>query len=146
MDTRIMAAVYAKIKNTYENEKERKFLCFPTGFQFRFSTADLPALTNMRLEGEQFDTSINTMYEFSRIVNSPVRGITSSGVETDELLWDLYSEILSTAEIAEISENTSSFNRYNEAVNFLYTFNDDSRAANDTLLTYNKYRDQYFKQ
>ena len=146
MDTRIMAAVYAKIKNTYENEKERKFLCFPTGFQFRFSTADLPALTNMRLEGEQFDTSINTMYEFSRIVNSPVRGITSSGVETDELLWDPYSEILSTAEIAEISENTSSFNRYNEAVNFLYTFNDDSRAANDTLLTYNKYRDQYFKQ
>ncbi len=145
MNARILAAIYVKVKKIYEDADGKKFLSFPNNSK-SYKSSDISALTNLSLNDENIGIFVNTMYEFSRTMNSPVKSIADAGIEGDEVLWDVYDEILSLAEVPNMEEETALTEAYLKAVDYLYTIEDEIKVPKPVLEAYNKYRDLYFKQ
>ncbi len=141
MDAFTQLALMAKAKRVFESADT--FLSFPATQLLSYKPEDLTFGSAATLTGEM----LKNMSEFARGVNKIPRGVLAP-VEEEEgsYLWDVYGDVLETAEVAAGSISADDKARYDQAIAFLYETSDDGiRRDSAALTTYKQYRDAYFE-
>jgi hypothetical protein len=140
MDTFTQLALMAKAKRVFERHAD-VFLSFPalsprtyTPEQLRFGTPG--AMTTQMLA----DAS-----EFARLTNIIPRGVIAPDDE-GEYLWDIYRDVLRTAELAADDLSPVERERYERAIALLYrTSPDGLPTPSDAFVAYQRCRDDWFR-
>ena len=118
MDSSTRLAIYTKVIHIFEEKESGKFLSFPIDTPFYgFNPSHLQFSTDKT--GNVASSTLRTMSEFAKIVNTPSRGF-KYNPNVEEYLWDVYQDILNNAETAENIAKAGDIERFNEAENFLY--------------------------
>ena len=144
MQKKYLAAIYQKVARIYEDEASGKFLCLPDSF-LTLSPEDIRCLGSLETgqDVETFERNANTIYDFSRRINSPIRGLTTR-MEEGEMLWEVYDNILRYAVLAKGSVDAEAEKKYQDALAVLFN-GGELRAPSPDYAAYRSYRDQYFK-
>lgn len=141
MDANALLAIYTKVQQIY-NTGDSKFLSFPLDFQFIFSPESLSLL--FEKDAATAASFLNQRADFSRVMNRPVKSLFPSP-DTGDLLWDVYQEILTTAEIADNSLSPAEKKAFQKAEEFL--FDKDENGVNvpsEKYTQYSEFRDRSF--
>jgi hypothetical protein len=129
----------AKAKLVFESDGT--FLSFPALSPLSYPPERLKFLT----AGVMTAQDLSDMSEFARLTNQIPRGVLAP-VEEGEYLWDIYQEILLTAQRSSGAMSAEEKARYDRAIALLYTQSADGRRQpSDTLTTYCQYRDAHIK-
>jgi hypothetical protein len=95
--------------------------------------------------GDLTPQKLADLSEFARITNQIPRGVLAP-LDEGEYLWDVYRDVLETAELSSGDLSAQDKARYDEAMTFLYTRSADGfRQDSEALRTYRQYRDAFFK-
>jgi len=133
-------ALMAKAKLVFESENT--FLSFPA-----LSPLSYPPerLKFVKPGGEVTPQDLADLSEFARITNRIPRGVLAPEDE-EEYLWDVYHEVLTTAQISSGSMSASEKAEYDGAIAFLYVSGPDGlRRPGPALTAYNQRRDAHIK-
>jgi hypothetical protein len=133
-------ALMAKAKLVFESENT--FLSFPA-----LSPLSYPPerLKFVKPSGEVTPQDLADLSEFARITNRIPRGVLAPEDE-EEYLWDVYREVLTTAQISSGSMSASEKAEYDGAMSFLYVSGPDGlRRPSSALTAYNQHRDAHIK-
>ncbi len=133
-------ALMAKAKLVFESENT--FLSFPV-----LSPLSYPPerLKFVKPGGEVTPQDLADLSEFARITNRIPRGVLAPEDE-EEYLWDVYHEVLTTAQISSGSMSASEKAEYDGAMAFLYVSGPDGlRRPGPALTAYNQHRDAHIK-
>uniref|UniRef100_UPI0040567387 hypothetical protein n=1 Tax=Candidatus Electronema sp. TaxID=2698783 RepID=UPI0040567387 len=138
MDAYSLLALMTKAKLIFESPDT--FLSFPALSPLTYS----PEQLQFNKPGGQFTAELLAMQsEFSRITNLVPRGVLAP-VTHEEYLWDIYSDVLHTAQIASSTLTAEEKSRLAEAVNFLHEISPSgNRKESQQLQLYKKYRDAH---
>ena len=144
MQKKLVAAIYQKVRHIYEDETSGKFLCLPNATTV-LSPEDIKCLGSLDTGDtvEEFERNSNSIFDFSRRMNSPIHGITTA-VEEGEMLWEIYDQILKNAILAKGHVDDSMKKDYDRALGILYQ-DGVLRNPSEKYDAYRTYRDQYFK-
>ncbi len=136
MDAYSLLALMTKAKLIFESPDT--FLSFPALSPLSYS----PEQLQFNKPGSQLTAELLAMQsEFSRITNLVPRGVLAP-VAHEEYLWDIYSDVLNTAQIASSVLTAEEKSRLAEAVNFLYELSPSGhKKESQQLQLYKKYRD-----
>lgn len=144
MQKKYLSAIYQKVRHIYEDESAGKFLSLPDTTQ-SYSPDDIRCLGSLDIgnDEESFEHNADIIFDFSRRMNSPIRGLTAR-VEDGDMLWEVYDQILNNAILAKGRIDESAKKDYEKALNFLFQ---DRVIRNPSIeyAAYRTYRDQYFK-
>ena len=141
MDANALLAIYTKVQQIY-NTGDSKFLSFPLDFQYVFSPESLSLL----FEEDAADavSSLNQRADFSRAMNRPVKSLFPS-TDTGDLLWDVYHEILTTAEIADSRLSPAEEKSFQEAEDYLFVKDENGLTVpSEKYKLYSEFRDRDF--
>jgi hypothetical protein len=139
MDNSAQLALMVKAKMVFESENT--FLSFPALSPLSYP----PDRLKFGTAGEMTAQDLSDLSEFSRITNRIPRGVLAP-VEDEEYLWDIYQEVLETAQLSAGVMSTEERARYDKAVAFLYTpAAEGLRRPSEALTTYSRYRDAHIK-
>jgi hypothetical protein len=143
MDSSTRLAIYTKVIHIFEEKESGKFLSFPIDTPFYgFNPSHLQFSTDKT--GNVASSTLRTMSEFAKIVNTPSRGF-KYNPNVEEYLWDVYQDILNNAETAENIAKAGDIERFNEAENFLYiTHPNGIKEQSEALRKYQECRDAYY--
>ena len=144
MDTKLRLAISTRLNQIYGTPPEaEKFLSFPRESMFVFSPQDLELMT--KKDADETTRSYYTKSELSRMVNLPVRDIFYDNHGAEEVLWDIYGEVLTTAEVA-ISRNKADEDDFKKAEKALYTTDEDGLPVmSERYKKYCELRDKRYK-
>src|SRR5262245_26247133 len=137
MDAFTQLALIAKAKRVFESEDT--FLSFPALSPIVYEQGEL----TFAAPGEMTPQSLALMSEFARITNAIPRGAIAPQ-EEGEYLWDIYRDVLETAQLASGQLSPADAERYEAAMNLLH-----ARAADGVLsdsaahTTYKQHRDAH---
>ncbi len=138
MDASALLALMTKMKLIFESADT--FLSFPAHSPISYS----PEQLQFNTPGSQLtvkDFAIQS--EFARITNL-VRRSVFAPVAHEEYLWDIYEDVLNTAQIASGILSAEEKSSLDEAVNFLYEISPRGhRKESQQLQLYKKYRDAH---
>jgi hypothetical protein len=138
MDASAQLALLTKAKLVFE--AEGTFLSFPVLEPLTYAPKRLDFVSG----GGDAAQRLRDLSEFSRVTNRIPRDVIAP--QDDEYLWDLYSEVLQTAEVASGSMTADERARLEAAQTLLYTrMSDGSRQDSAALSTYKGYRDAHIK-
>ena len=119
MDAKLRLAISTRLHQIFGTDPEAEnFLSFPREAPYVFSPQELGLM--LRENAADMAQAVSTMSNLSRTMNFPVRGIFYDNHGTDELLWDVYGEVLKTAEVA-ITRNEADEADLKRAKEMLYT-------------------------
>ena len=139
MDAFAQLALMAKAKLVFESEST--FLSFPALSPLSYP----PDRLKFGTAGEFTPQDLADQSEFSRITNQIPRG-TLAPVEEGEYLWNIYQEVLETAQLSAGALSTEEQDRYDGAMAFLYTQSAEGlRQPSAALTVYAQYRDAHIK-
>ncbi|HCN54273.1 MAG TPA: hypothetical protein DIS88_10935, partial [Prevotella sp.] len=143
MEAKAYLAVFAKIQKIYEDTGAGKFLAFPLNNIYSFTPKNLsPLLGNGSADAA---LSLEKTAEFSRIINTPVKGMFFPSAGHETYLWDLYDEILATADIAESNKSESEHKEYKKACEFLFVKDEwEHRTNSESYNAYCDYKDRFY--
>lgn len=146
---KVLVAFSQKLKCIYENgdaEKKDRFLCFPQNSS-TFISSDLALLTNPKLNNlETFDSDLNTLFEFSHQMNTPIKGVVSSDTYSEDNLWTVYGEIINNCVMVNGTDDPILNENYKKARELLYDDSGEFSVIKPIYEQYNKCRDDYYKQ
>jgi hypothetical protein len=140
VDAFVQLALMAKAKFVFESEGT--FLSFPV-----LSPLSYPPerLKFVKPGGEATPQDLADLSEFARITNRIPRGVLAPEDE-GEYVWDVYRDVLMTAQVSSGSVSASEKAKYDEAIAFLYVPGPDGLRRDSAALTaYKRYRDAYIK-
>lgn len=145
MDAKLRLAISVRLNQIFGTTPEaEKFLSFPREAPFVFNPAELSLLLKENESADQMASSIATMSNLSRMMNFPVRGMFYDNHNTDEVLWDVYGEVLKTAEVA-LSRNESDIADLEKANAALYVTDEfGCDVPTERYAKYNELRDRRF--
>ena len=139
MDAFTQLALMAKAKLVFESPET--FLSFPALSPYTYA----PERLQFGAAGEMTAEDLAELSEFSRITNQIPRG-TLFPTEEGEYLWDVYREVLQTAEVARGTISAEEQTKYDEAMNLLYeTSPDGLRQDSEAHRVYRQHRDASFE-
>ena len=139
MDASVQLALMTKAKRVFESENT--FLSFPVLSPLSYP----PDRLKFGTANEITPQALLDLSEFARIVNQIPHGVLAP-VEEDEYLWDIYQEVLQTAQLSAGSMPPEEKVRYDRAMAFLYTSSSEGRRQPSGMLTtYFQYRDAHIK-
>jgi hypothetical protein len=122
-------------------ESENTFLSFPALSPLSYP----PERLKFGKAGNLTAQDLADQSEFARIANQIPRGVLAP-VEEGEYLWDIYREVLQTAQLSAGAMSTEEKARYDRAMAFLYTQSADGlRRPSEALTAYSQYRDAHIK-
>ena len=133
-------ALMAKAKLVFESDDT--FLSFPV-----LSPRSYPPdrLKFIKPSGAMTPQDLADLSEFARITNRIPRGVLAPEDE-EEYLWDVYHEVLATAQLASGSMSASDKAKYEGAMAFLYVAGPDGlRRPSAALTAYKQHRDAHIK-
>lgn len=135
MDTFVQLALIEKIKRVFAIDSSI-MLAFPLLSPISFTSVQLA-----RLMAPTTETDYAAAADFSRIVNFLPRDIVAIG--SDRMLWDVYRDVLTRAEVALSSiESASQISSVNS---ILYDIGaDGNRDESEVFKRYRQYRDAWF--
>jgi hypothetical protein len=136
MDAFTQLAVMTKAKRVFESDDT--FLSFPALSPISYDPGELA----FAMPGGMTAEGLAAMSEFARITNAIPRGAIAPQDE-GEYLWDVYGDVLETAELAGGDLSPAEAARYQEAMSFLYVETDGVRSDSDVYATYKQYRDAH---
>ena len=144
MQKKIFAAIYQKFRHIYEDETSGKFLCLPDTTQV-LSPEDVQSLGSLDTGDnvEAFERYSDIIFDFSRRMNSPIRGLTTRATD-GEMLWDIYDSILNNAIIAKVSIDAATEKKHQASLGILFK-DGELRNPSPEYEAYRTYRDRYFK-
>lgn len=138
MDAAAYLALLSKAKLVFESEGT--FLSFPVLSQLTYDVEDL-----------RFDNAddpargLAALSEFSQVTNRIQRGVIAA-IDGDEYLWDVYDDVLSMAEVADLKLTEAQEQEYAAAVGLLYTTSPEGlRVASPALTSYTSFRDAHIR-
>ena len=143
MDAKIRLAISARLNQIFQTSPGAEtFLSFPKEAPYVFTPSQLSMM--LKETAEEMGGTISTMSELSRMVNHPVRGILYDNFNTEEVLWNVYGEVLKIAEVALAGNQTdeADLKKANEAL--YITDPDGFPIPNERYARYLELRDQYF--
>ena len=141
MDANALLAIYTKVQQIY-NTGDSKFICFPLDFQFIFSPESLSLL--FEEDAANAASFLNQRADFSRVMNRPVKGPFLSS-DAGDLLWDVYHDILMTAEIAETPLSPEEKKAFQKAEDFLFDKDENGwTVPSEKYKQYSEFRDRSF--
>ena len=141
MDANALLAIYTKVQQIYNSEGS-KFLSFPLDFQFTFSPESLNLFFGK--DAATAVSSLNQKADFSRVMNLPVKSLFPSS-DAEGLLWDVYQEILTTAEIADNAMTEAEKEAFRKAEEFLFVKDEEGRTVpSERYRQYSEFRDRDF--
>ncbi len=130
-----LLALVAKAKLVFESPGT--FLSFPVVSPLTYRAEQL----RFGGAGEMTSDDLNELSEFSRIVNCIPRSVFAP-VDQLEYMWNVYDDVLKTAEVALGVLTSEEQARYKQAVSILYARSDDgARSDSDVLRLYKQHRD-----
>lgn len=139
VDAFAQLALMTKAKLVFESDNT--FLSFPALSPLSYP----PERLKFGKAGELTAQDLADLSEFARITNQIPRGVLAP-VEEGEYLWDIYQEVLHTAQLATGAMSAEEQARYDRAMAFLYTRSADGRLQPSAALTaYCQYRDAHIK-
>lgn len=143
MDAKIRMAISARLYQIFQPSPEAEtFLSFPKEAPYVFTPSQLNML--LKETSDEMSSTITTMSEISRMMNHPVRGILYDNFNTDEVLWDVYGEVLKSAEVA-ITRNEADEADLKKANKVLYSSMENGYPEpTERYATYLQLRDQYY--
>ncbi len=137
MDTFTQLSLMAKAKRVFESEDT--FLSFPALSPVTCEPADL----SFAAPGEMTPQLLAAMSEFARITNAIPRGAIAPQAE-DEYLWDIYGDVLESAQIADGDLSPVEAARYEQARTVLYTRSPEGLLSDsDVVRHYKQHRDAH---
>lgn len=144
MDTKLRLAIIARFNQIYGTSPEaEKFISFPRDAMYVFSPQDLELMTK-----KNADETVRAYYTKSglaRLLNMPVRDIFYDNHGAEEALWEIYGEVLKTAEVA-ISRNNADEADFDKAEKALYTTDEEGLPVKSPQYKrYCELRDKRFK-
>ena len=135
MDAIVRLALMSKAKTVFESDGT--FLSFPALNPLTYSTEWL----HLALADGGTDAELKAASEFSRVVNAIPGGPLFDG-PSEELLWDVYGDVLHRAHIASGSLTAAEQSARDRAQAALYmSAADGSRSDSPQLRAYKQYRD-----
>jgi hypothetical protein len=138
MDAAAQLALLTKAKLVFESDGT--FLSFPVLEPLTYDPKRLDFVSG----GADAAQRLRDLSEFSRVTNRIPRDVIAP--QDDEYLWDLYDEVLQTAEVASGSMTAAEQTRLDAALALLYTrMPDGSRQDSTALSRYKGYRDAHIK-
>ncbi|MGZ8821541.1 MAG: hypothetical protein ACXWX1_09490 [Aeromicrobium sp.] len=130
-----LLALVAKAKAVFESPGT--FLSFPVVSPLTYRAEQL----RFGGAGEMTTDDLNELSEFSRIVNCIPRSVFAP-VDQLEYMWNVYNDVLQTAEVARGVLTSEEQARYEQAVALLYVKTADAgRSDSDVLRVYKQHRD-----
>lgn len=133
MHSSTQLALMMKAKRVFEGEET--FLSFPVLSPFAYPAE--------KLDFAGADADIQTLAEFSRVVNQIPRGALYDPA-TDLYLWDVYSGALRDGELAESADDPAAAEAYERASELLFVSDADGRRQDSPVfLTYKQHRDAW---
>ena len=130
-----LLALVAKAKAVFESPGT--FLSFPVVSPLTYRAEQL----RFGGAGEMTPDDLNELSEFSRIVNCIPRSVFAP-VDQLEYMWNVYNDVLQTAEVARGALTSEEQARYEQAVALLYVNTADAgRSDSDVLRVYKQHRD-----
>ena len=143
MDAKVSLAIYAKIQKIYNDPGAGKFLAFPHLNIYSFSPNTLSPL--LKSDATDAIVSLEKTAEFSRMINTPVVGTFFPEPGHDTYLWDIYEDILDTAEIAESNSSEDEEKTYKKACEVLFATDEYGLKTNtQTYQRYCDFKDRYY--
>lgn len=137
MDAFTQLALIAKAKRVFETEDT--FLSFPALSPIVYEPGELA----FAAPGDMTPQSLALMSEFARITNAIPRGAIAPQ-EEGEYLWDVYGDVLETAQLARGDLSSAETARYQAAMSLLYTRSADGLSFDsDAYTTYKQHRDAH---
>ena len=137
MDTFTQLALMAKAKRVFESDDT--FLSSPALSPIAYEPEEL----TFAAPGEMTPQSLALMSEFARLTNAIPRGAIAPQEEA-EYLWDVYRDVLETAQLAGGDLSPADTPRYEAATNLLYTRSADGLVSDsDAYTTYKQHRDAH---
>ena len=137
MDAFTQLALMAKARRVFESNDT--FLSFPALSPIAYEPGEL----TFAAPGEMTPQSLALMSEFARITNAIPRGAIAPQ-EDGEYLWDVYRDVLETAQLAGGDLSPADASRYEAATNLLYTRSADGRVSDSEAYTaYKQHRDAH---
>lgn len=137
MDAFTRLCLMAKAKRVFESAGT--FLSFPVLSARTYR----PEQLKFGRPGEVTPQILADHSEFARMTADIPRGVLAP-VGQDDYLWDVYEEVLSTAQIAQSALSEAERARYDRAWKFLYTRSVDGlRRDSDALRGYKQHRDAH---
>lgn len=143
MEAKLRLAINTKLYQIFnsDNPEDDKFVSFPSE-AYIFNPEELNLM--LREKADDMVSSINTMSDLSRIVNFPVRDIYDGNHSTDEVLWDVYGEVLKTAELA-LSNSDVDEAEFQKAMNALYDTDESGiQMPSERYMKYCELRDKKY--
>jgi hypothetical protein len=138
MDALVQLALMMKCRKVFE--QENTFLSFPR-MPYSFKKERL----NFATTGGATRDEVHTAGEFARIVNNVPRGTIFEG-DGQELLWDIYGDVLLRARVAGGSLTPEQQTAHDDAMRLLFVTTEDGlRQESPQLRAYKQYRDAWFK-
>ena len=136
MEAFVQLALMAKAKLVFESED--------TFLSFRLLSPWTVDAERLRFhDGQMTQQRIADLSEFSRMTNCIPSGVVAPE-EQGEYLWDIYREILDTAEVAAGTMTAQQRARYDRAVELLYVMSADGvRQDSEALQAYKQHRDSH---
>lgn len=140
MDAFAQLALMTKMQRVFEVEDT--FLSFPVLSPLVYPPERLGFADPANATAQ----SLADMSEFSRITNRMPRGVIAP-IDEDEHLWDVYGEVLQTAEVAaRAAPSADQQKRYDRALELLYVIDADGVRTDSAALTaYKQHRDAHIK-
>lgn len=130
-----LLALVAKAKLVFESPGT--FLSFPVVSPLTYRVEQL----RFGGAGEMTTDDLNELSEFSRIVNCIPRSVFAP-VDQLEYMWNVYDDVLKTAEVARGVLTPEEQARYDQAISLLYVKTaDGGRSDSDVLRAYKQHRD-----
>jgi len=139
VDAFAQLALMTKAKLVFESENT--FLSFPALSPLSYP----PDRLKFGTAGELTPQALSDLSEFARITNQIPRGVLAP-VEEGEYLWDIYQDVLHTAQLSGGAMSASEKARYDAAMAVLYTHSAEGLRQPSAMLTaYCQYRDAHIK-
>ncbi|MDY4043634.1 MAG: leucine-rich repeat protein [Marinifilaceae bacterium] len=139
----VIEAIEAKIYSIFNETKNDTFLTFSKEGHYVFGQDEIEVLTK-GLSGDNVAYT-TSLLDFSLHVNWPVGGNTYPPLGSIESLWDVYGDILKSAEVASVS-GTVDMKALAEAEKILYTEIDGMKMESELMGKYRLYKDQFYTQ
>ncbi len=137
MDCTVSLALMEKARRMFE--APNTFLSFPLT-PVAFSPESLGFLST----GATTTAGLTGWSDFSRLVNQIPTGVVWMPVE-ERYLWDIYEDVLKTAQLAVSSRTSAEETQYQNAVKYLHTIDSDGLYQDTAVVTeYKRYRDAHF--
>jgi hypothetical protein len=135
VDAFVQLALMAKARLVFESPDT--FLSFPALSPLSYE----PEQLTFGKPGDLTPQKLADLSEFARITNQIPRGVLAP-VDEGEYLWDVYRDVLQTAQLSSGNLSPQDKARYDEAMAFLYARSADGfRQDSEALRAYRQYRD-----